>query len=703
MKLRVVGLSILLVLPFLADSLVKAQENEKADSLFNVINHSKDDKAKAGALLVLAKDFTNSRQYDSALLYNNKARELSIKINDQIGLAETYKIEYLIFKARTDYLSAKKAIFRFIQLVKPLNDSVKLNIGYYNYAGILQHHGEIDSVCYYLHECLKMNKNLKNPLTDVGCYNILGMINIDLARYDSAVFYYMQAIKVAQEADMKHLLGRLYTNLGKSYKNLEDYDVALKYLEMAHEYNTSYKDTMALAWCYEFMGEVFQKQNKLDQALNYFDKSYAMFKIYGEIREIIDLYQSYGLLYKQKGDYTLALKNYKKALAYYKSQDLADGTIVTMKNMGDIYKRMNNYKLAGAYLDSSLNIAVSKGFKHHQMDIYTSLHLLYYHAGDYRQAYDYQTEAILLQDTLFNLDKAQLIEEMTLKFDREQDQLRILALEKENLQKDLSIKQRTIQRNALLSSVLILLIVAVFLFVFINQRRRKDRIIAQQKIQQLEEEKKLLAAKSLVEGQEEERKRIALELHDGLGVLLSATKMQFTSIRDTSVKNKPLIERATQLLEQAAGDVRKISHNMMPGLLMKLGLYEAVEDLFENINDTHHIKAICSIPEGFARLPENQEIMLYRIIQEMVNNTLKHAEARTIHLQFSVLESTLVINYSDNGKGFDPGKMAESKSLGLKSIQSRVDFLGGKLSVESLDDQGTSYRIALPFMPAKND
>ena len=176
----------------------------------------------------------------------------------------------------------------------------------------------------------------------------------------------------------------------------------------------------------------------------------------------------------------------------------------------------------------------------------------------------------------------------------------------------------------------------MFLFIFNRHKARKDRIIAEQRIFQLEEEKKLLAARSIIEGQEEERKRIAKELHDGLGVLLSTAKMQFTTIKDKSPENKPLIERATKLLEQAAGDVRRISHNMMPGLLTRFGLYEATEDLMEELDETKGLTATCRIKGDTKRLPENTEIMLYRVIQEMVNNTLKHAEAKNISINMNI-------------------------------------------------------------------
>jgi signal transduction histidine kinase len=296
----------------------------------------------------------------------------------------------------------------------------------------------------------------------------------------------------------------------------------------------------------------------------------------------------------------------------------------------------------------------------------------------------------VVRDTVFSLEKSKAINDLVLKYEKEKDQAHILSLEKENLKK-------TYQRNAYMFTGLGIIALAFLIILYFRQRAVKDKIIAEQKILQLEEEKKLMAAKLLVEGQEEERKRIATELHDGLGVLLSATKMQFSTILDKSPDNREVIEKAYRMLEQASGDVRKISHNMMPGLLTKLGFFEAAEDLFEHIGDTTGMNAECTISGSRDRLPENKEIMLYRIIQEMVNNTLKHAEAKSIALWIIIEPNRMNITYSDDGKGFDYEKMLEKETLGLKSIQSRVNFLNGIFFIETLPGKGTRYSLEIPY------
>jgi signal transduction histidine kinase len=279
---------------------------------------------------------------------------------------------------------------------------------------------------------------------------------------------------------------------------------------------------------------------------------------------------------------------------------------------------------------------------------------------------------------------------MEMKYQNEKKQAQIYALEWEKAQ-----KQK--RGNIILFTGIGIIALILFTFLYFRQRAVKDKIIAQQRIRQLEEEKKLLAAKSLVEGQEEERKRIARELHDGLGVLLSTTRMQFSSIGDTSPESRPVIEKAAKLLEQASSDVRKISHNMMPGLLTKLGLYEAVADLFEKLSETEGISVHADIPEEADRLAENKEIMVYRIIQELVNNTLKHAHARNLKIRIQPLADRLEIYYSDDGKGFNLAEMLESKSIGLTSIQSRTNFLNGQVQFHSKPGEGAEYIFLIPY------
>jgi signal transduction histidine kinase len=518
---------------------------------------------------------------------------------------------------------------------------------------------------------------------------------LDISEYDSATYYYLWTIRLSEAIGRYDQLPTVYNNLGTCFRKIEDYEEALKYLEMALEYNKDNDDDETGAQILSNIGATYLESGDVDMAPVYFDQAREIFQsLPGDLLDLYDLYNNYAEVYELKGKYNLAINSLEKAIGGYSRQDYDEGLAIALKNMGDIYIQTGRYDLARKYLDSSMRVSVRAGYKDIQLDILGTLAENYNKTGDYKRAYKSESERFNLYREIFDLDKDRMIKNLKLKYEREKDQAEILALTNANLEMELDLRKKTAQRNGYLYAGIGIIILGLFVFLYLRQRV----VIARQRILQLEEEKKLMAAKLLVEGQEQERKRIARELHDGLGVLLSATKMQFTSIKDISPENQPLIEKATQLLEQASGDVRKISHNMMPGLLTKMGFFEAVEDLFENINDTQDIQAKCEFTGEQKRLPENMEIMLYRIVQEMVNNTIKHADAKNIELKMKIFPGQLIIKYSDDGMGFKVEEIMqkESGSLGLKNMQSRIGFLKGEMDIQSSPGEGVNYTIQVP-------
>jgi len=431
--------------------------------------------------------------------------------------------------------------------------------------------------------------------------------------------------------------------------------------------------------------------------MDYYLRARQIYEDNNDLVALANIYTNIGVLQIDMQQYPESLGSFEKALKVYKEADYPRGIMVVLGNKAVVMHDLGKFREAIALHEEVIRMCGQYDAPDYKLDALDNVSWCYRKLGDFEKAFDYHIRYTDSKDSIFDIEKTKVINDLTLKYEKQKDQAQILELEKANLEKDLYLRKRTSQRNAYFYTGLAILAIASFLILFFRQRAIKDRIIATQRINQLEEEKKLMAAKFLVEGQEEERKRIARELHDGLGVLLSTTRMQFSSIHDTSPENKPIIARAAQLLEQAAGDVRKISHNMMPGLLTRLGLLEALKDLVENLNNSGSIRAEIDMADDIPRLPENQEIMLYRIIQEMVNNTLKHANARQMLIRIQNLRNHLLIEYSDNGKGFDVERTLENQTIGLKSIQSRVSFLNGSLDIRSRPGEGVQYTVRLPL------
>jgi len=669
------------------------------DSLKQLIAGKNDDSEKSELLLNLSSYYYSRNIHDSAEYFCLQALAIANDINDKTGIIDSYYRLGLIYNRRGDFVMASERALKSLNLAKPLNDSLRLTRINYLYGMASYNQGKNDSALYYYRESYLMASQMGDIQRLIAIYNGTGNIYQSISVYDSAAYYYLKAIRLCEEYNYHQFLGMMYNNLGKTLTLLGEYDESLRYLKRSLEINRKSNFTKDIALNLTNIGIVYYNMLEDDSARSYYDQAMELLKTAQLPQELANLYVNYGVLHLKKNENDKALVNFRKALDYYYSWNYSDGIAIGLMNIGRAYSNLGKYQQAYAVMDSALDVSRESGSLVNQRDIYYHLSQNAYKARNYKKAYEYYILRTNLKDSIYTLESTRLINDLKLAYEREQDQTQILSLKNLNLEMALDLQRQKSQLNATLFTGIVIVVLALFLLLYFRQLSRKNKIITKQKIQQLEEEKKLLAARLLVEGQEEERKRIARELHDGLGVLLSATKMQFTTIKNRSPENKPLIERATQLLEQASSDVRKISHNMMPGLLTKLGLYEAAADLIERINETENINARFRISGDKSRLPENKEIMLYRIVQELVNNTLKHARAGKIELTIETSPGTLLMHYMDNGVGFEVQKHLDSEtgSFGLKSLQSRVGFLNGQMDIESEPGKGVKYRIRVPL------
>jgi signal transduction histidine kinase len=208
-----------------------------------------------------------------------------------------------------------------------------------------------------------------------------------------------------------------------------------------------------------------------------------------------------------------------------------------------------------------------------------------------------------------------------------------------------------------------------------------------------------LSLNSMLEGQEMERKRLAREIHDGIGPQLSTLKMKLAGIESdlqkTSAETKDQFAKSYGLIDEVADDLRSISHNLLPKVLIDFGLTEALESLIDKIHGTKNIDIsfISSIPKK--RLHHVLELGIYRICQELTNNTLKHANAKKITLQLIQVDKLMRLTYEDDGVGFV--RPDQSQGLGLMNIESRVKAFGGELNIDSVPGKGMTATMEIPI------
>lgn len=692
----IIQLSVGIFIWFHTTEIMFARSKHNADSLKQVISIQQNDTNKVKTLLLLVNEL---RKYDPqvALQYCNDAYILSKDLDYKTGELNSRLKQSYIFQRMGKIDSAILCISDYKLLSESVQDTERIATSYFQLGNLLRTKGETYTAYNHFQVCLDLYKRINDTIGIICAYISIGIIHKNLSEFDSAAYYYSKALEVSEQIGYEDGIGSSLISLGKIYIEIKDYQNAINYLKRSIEFNQRSGNIHDEALAYENLGIIADEENDQDKAMEYYTKSLELNRQIKNEIEVNNLLNNIGIVYKKQKNYQKALDNFNSAISVFKRENYSSGLISAMINKATVLGLMGKLQEAMKIYDSCILLTLKSGEREKRRETYENIYLTYKQAGDFEKAFDFFEKYHYLNDSIYTIKKNEVINNLMLKYEKEKDQSTILILENENLVKDLALKKRTNQRNGYLYSGLGLVLIFSFTFIFYRQKSLKDKIIADQKILQLEEEKKLMAAHAIVNGQEEERKRIANELHDGLGVLLSAAKIQFSAIKDKSPENQPLIDKAAKLIEQAAGDVRKISHNMMPGILTKFGLYEAVEDLFENLNDTRGLNADLKIEGETSRMPENKEIMLYRIIQEMVNNTLKHAQAKNIRLKMVIQPNQLTIFYADDGKGFDLEEKIISKSFGLTSIQSRVKFINGIIEIKSLPGEGVNFNIVVPL------
>ncbi len=239
---------------------------------------------------------------------------------------------------------------------------------------------------------------------------------------------------------------------------------------------------------------------------------------------------------------------------------------------------------------------------------------------------------------------------------------------------------------------MLLMAFAIVLFIYLYQRKLIKKNLENQQIQDLLREQEMKAAYALLEGQDKERKRIAAELHDNLGSILVTLNMYADAIQNKrSEEVKSLAIKIAEISQLANDETRKISHSLDSGILTHFGLETAIRQLTEAVYDARRIQFNLVLQIG--KISSDAGLEIYRIVQELINNALKHAQCTKIHLELSHVENSLSVIYEDNGIGFNKSEIVSG--IGLKNIENRVNKLNGDLTIDSDPGKGSTFIIEI--------
>ena len=318
---------------------------------------------------------------------------------------------------------------------------------------------------------------------------------------------------------------------------------------------------------------------------------------------------------------------------------------------------------------------------------------VYFALQDIPRAREAMKQSELWGDRLINEEIQGKTLELEKKYESEKQRNQILQLESQN-----ATQQAVNQKRQLTIWILVILAFSLSAIGLLIQRKNQHKQRLQlQRIKELETEKQLTATEAVLKGEEQERSRLAKDLHDGLGGLLSGIKFSFQTMKGNLIltpENARLFERSLDMLDTSIMEMRRVAHNLMPENLIKFGLDSALRDFCEDITQSGVVQLrYISIGLKGEEIDQTTAISLYRIIQELVNNILKHAEAKQALVQLTKNENLILLDVEDDGKGFDHSKMLLSTGIGWTNIKSRLEYLNAKVTLNSAPGKGSSIHI----------
>ncbi|PIF31642.1 signal transduction histidine kinase [Flavobacterium sp. 9] len=503
-----------------------------------------------------------------------------------------------------------------------------------------------------------------------------------------------EAIPIAKKSQDYELVSGLYKAVAIILMNNNERQKASEYLNEAQDYiekATKRSPTLVESKMetYIINAENLVELKHFYDAKKVLDKAYSKLEKFPESNLNDSYFYSEGIYYAKQNKFSEALKSFEKGIkSAEKHQNLIALNRLKFPEY-EVYFKLKNYGKAKDNLEYLLK---NTPFVVDKKNYYNELSKVYNALKDYDKAYFYSNKYSVINDSLNDTKFKSEIVELEAKYKKAENEKKITLLQSQNEKAALLVNNNRL--NSVLFAVLSILLFLIVLFLWILNKNQKKlsfqkEINHQQELTALENQQKLSVSNALVEGEEVERRRIARDLHDGLGSMLSGLKIH---LKLAGKENALSTAEVGVLLDDSIRELRNISQNLMPESLLKLSLEYALRDLcMANSNVKTSIEFQYLIKES--HLPKNYEIVIYRIIQELLNNALKYANASQILVSCSQNKETFFITVEDNGIGFN---VSESKSgMGLKNIKNRVGFLNGKLEIESVENKGTSVYIEL--------
>jgi len=621
-------------------------QTKEVDSLRHVVYYTTDDKKKLTQLFALC-DLSNSLHSDTLMAYAKMAQTIAQQQRNPHAEATAMYYEALALTNKGLIDSSLDLAAQSLQILSGKIDDPVLEANIFNQKGrcYMRKNQYKEAINMGLQVIDKAEKG-KDILLQMKGKTLIGWAYLEMGQTSEALNWHLKALKTTSDTLTLEKYGILFANLALNYKGLGKKDSSFYYINKAISYSRKNENLFALSNSLAIEAQLYVTSGKNQLAEAPLKEVVAIRKLIGDPFYIVSDMAQLGL--------------------YYAHNNQPDKGIAIC-NEGITIARQ--YKL-----DTKLFF------------LYNTLAENYKTQGNISKYAETMEQVISLKDSVYQKNSAEALAEMQTKYELQKKETTIL-----HQQYDLA------RKNALVTGSIGLLAATLFFGYFYLQNRKKNQRL---KLQALEMEQKKKTTQAVMQAEEQERKRIAGELHDSVAQKMVVAKISLEALNNhlqqMNEKEKKIFNNVQTLLEESTTEVRNLSHTMMPQVLSLAGLSEIVKSFLDKVEQAD-LKINFSSEGDFTKITENTALMIYRVIQEAVQNVLKHASATKLDVSMICENNEVDVIIEDNGVGFKTGAEAVVSGNGLGNIRSRIAFLNGKLDIDSTVGNGTIIAFYVPL------
>jgi signal transduction histidine kinase len=632
-------------------------QQQQIDSLVTELAKAKDDTNKVNMLKTLGNEIMDPGK---ALPYALQGYELSRKLEFKKGIGTMAYIAGFLYQ----------------------------NLGNYNISDSFLNIAEVQF----------RQLNLPGQLAKIE--HARGVKAYKQGNYWAASDFFARNVRIFEEIKDSSSALIAYQSLIAVLGQVKNHEKAVEQSKKVIKLAEAKNDTLSIHYSLQVLVTNLIYAGRMSEASEYITSLRKIAEITADQSLAADIFNTVGTYYYRNNNFNEAALNFEKASKI--SEKLGDkyGEANHKNSLGQAYLKLGKLPESEKTLIRAATLAKETGDRRAEHNISFSLSTYYQNKKDFRNAYNQLYHHLELKDSILKDETRNYTTYLEASFEASKKENEILRLKKLQQQKDFEISRRNTYLSigaGLLAALIIILYLLKRNYSHKQKLARQQSDLLEEKLRIIEKEQQVSSLQSMINGQETERTRIAKDLHDGLGGIFSTVKMHYSTLQmeTPDIKENPLYRKTLDLINNAADELRRVAHNMMPEVLLKMGLIEALQDFCNNINSG---KLLTITLQSFGmdkRLGGSTEIVLYRIIQELINNIIKHAYATEALLQINREGNRLSLIIEDNGRGFDTKEAEDKRTMGITTIKNRVDYLNGRLTIDSRKDIGTTVMIDL--------